>query len=99
MLKDEMLFAWWVLSSTPSIGSIALNKIREQLPNCSALTECSAQDLINYGLKPELAFAWQQSRQLDVGNQDAFLRQGWDKLSTWCQQPECGILMPDEKAK
>lgn len=96
MLKDEVLFAWWVLSSIPNIGSITLNKIRERLPSVSALTECSAQDLINYGLKTELALTWQQSRQLAACHQGPFLRQSWDKLNAWCQQPDCGILMPDD---
>jgi DNA processing protein len=96
MLKDESLFAWWLLSSTQGIGSIAQNKIREQLPFCSALAECSAQDLISMGLKSNLAFAWQQSK--DSGdNLNPFVSAGWQKIHMWCQQQDCGVLMPDEE--
>ncbi|MGK0406096.1 MAG: DNA processing protein [Oleispira sp.] len=96
MLKDESLFAWWLLSSTQGIGSIALNKIREQLPSCSALAECSAQDLISMGLKSNLAFAWQQSKD-SGGPLNPFVSAGWQKIHTWCQQQNCGVLMPDDE--
>jgi len=96
MLKDEMLFAWWTLSSTPGIGSIALNKIREQLPNCVSLVEHSAQDLISMGLKPELALTWQQTRDSSA-NQNPFVLAGWHKIQTWLQQEDCGILLPDDE--
>lgn len=96
MLKDEVLFAWWTLSSTQGIGSIALNKIREQLPNCSSLVECSAQDLITMGLKPELAQTWQQTRE-SSSQQNPFILAGWHKIQTWCQQDECGVLLPDDE--
>ncbi len=96
MLKDEMLFAWWTLSSTPGIGSIALNKIREQLPNCASLVEHSAQDLISMGLKPELAWTWQQTRDSSA-NQNPFVLAGWHKIQTWLQQEDCGILLPDDE--
>ena len=96
MLKDEMLFAWWTLSSTPGIGSIALNKIREQLPNCASLVEHSAQDLISMGLKPELALTWQQTRDSSA-NQNPFVLAGWHKIQTWLQQEDCGILLPDDE--
>lgn len=96
MLKDEVLFAWWTLSSTPGIGSIALNKIREQLPACSDLIECSAQDLILFGLKAELAHNWAQNNRRDsVSN--PFLLSGWQQIQTWCSQPGCGLLMPDDE--
>jgi DNA processing protein len=96
MLKDEMLFAWWTLSSIPGIGSIALNKIREQLPTCSALASCSAQDLILMGLKPDLASAWQKTRESGE-NLNPFVLSGWRKIQTWCQQADCGILVPDDQ--
>jgi len=96
MLKDEMLFAWWTLSSIPGIGSIALNKIREQLPTCSSLASCSAQDLISMGLKPSLASAWQRTRESGE-NLNPFVLSGWQKIQTWCQQTECGVLVPDEE--
>jgi DNA processing protein len=96
MLKDELLFAWWLLSSTQGIGSIALNKIREQLPSRSALAECSAQDLISMGLKPNLAFAWQQAKD-SADTLNPFVAAGWQKIKTWCQQQNCGVLMPDDK--
>jgi DNA processing protein len=96
MLKDEVLFAWWILSSTHGIGSIALNKIREQLPSCSALAECSAQDLIAMGLKPDLAFAWQQAKaSRDTLN--PFVLAGWQKIQTRCQQADSGLLLPDDE--
>ena len=113
MLKDEVLFAWWTLSSTQGIGSIALNKIREQLPICSALIECSAQDLISFGLKAELANSWQQGRSLSESNhnennqnqkiqnqkiQNPFVAAGWQKIQAWLQQTDCGILMPDDES-
>ena len=103
MLKDEVLFAWWTLSSTPGIGSIALNKIRERLPTCSALIECSAQDLISFGLKAELANNWQQARSLSENNQNEhkqnpFIAAGWEKIQAWLQQADCGILMPDDES-
>ena len=103
MLKDEVLFAWWTLSSTQGIGSIALNKIRERLPTCSALIECSAQDLISFGLKAELANSWQQARSLsesnhNENNQNPFISSGWQKIQTWLQQDDCGILMPDDES-
>jgi DNA processing protein len=108
MLKDEVLFAWWTLSSTQGIGSIALNKIRERLPTCSALIECSAQDLISFGLKAELANNWQQARSLsesnhnennqNESNQNPFISSGWQKIQTWLQQDDCGILMPDDES-
>ena len=96
MLKDEMLFAWWSLSSIQGIGSIALNKIREQLPSCSALAECSAQDLISMGLKSDLAYIWQQSRDTSE-TLNPFVLAGWRKIQTWCQQSDCGVLMPDDE--
>ena len=96
MLKDEMLFAWWTLSSTPGIGSIALNKIREQLPTCSSLATCSAQDLISMGLKTNLASAWQQMRE-SGDNLNPFVLAGWQKIQSWCQQPDCGVLVPDDE--
>ncbi|MGK0476277.1 MAG: DNA processing protein [Oleispira sp.] len=96
MLKDELLFAWWLLSSTQGIGSIALNKIREQLPSCSALAECSAQHLISMGLKPDLAFAWQQAKD-SSNNLNSFVSAGWQKIHMWCQQQDCGVLMPDDE--
>jgi DNA processing protein len=97
MLKDEVLLAWWSLSSIQGIGSIALNKIREQLPSCSALAECSAQDLIALGLKPDLANTWQQANA-SSGNLTPFVLAGWQKIQTWCQQPDCGVLTPDNEA-
>ena len=97
MLKDEVLLAWWSLSSIQGIGSIALNKIREQLPSCSALAECSAQDLIAIGLKPDLANIWQQANA-SSGNLTPFVLAGWQKIQTWCQQPDCGVLTPDDEA-
>lgn len=96
MLKDEVLFAWWSLSSTQGIGSIALNKIREQLPSLSNLLEYSAQDLILLGLKPQLAHTWADNNRLE-SSQNAFLIAGWQKIQAWCLQPECGLLMPDDE--
>lgn len=96
MLKDEMLFAWWTLSSIPGIGSIALNKIREQLPTCSALVECSAQDLISFGLNAERANDWQQLRVSSCSN-NSFVLASWQKIQLWNQQQNCGILMPDDE--
>jgi DNA processing protein len=96
MLKDELLLAWWLLLSTQGIGSIALNKIREQLPSCSALAECSAQDLISMGLKPNLAFAWHQAKE-SADNLNPFVSAGWQKIQTWCQQQDCGLLMPGDE--
>jgi DNA processing protein len=97
MLKDEMFFAWWTLSSIPGIGSIALNKIRAQLPNCSALVECSAQDLISFGLKPERANDWQQLR-VSSCSKNPFVLAGWQKIQAWNQQENCGILIPDDES-
>lgn len=96
MLKDEMLFAWWTLSSIPGIGSIALNKIREQLPTCSALADCTAEDLISVGLKAEHARHWQQLRTSN-DHSNTFVMAGWQKIQNWCQQPNCGILVPDDR--
>jgi hypothetical protein len=78
MLKDEVLFAWWSLSSTQGIGNIALNKIREQLPTFSHLVESSAQDLILLGLKPQLAYVWANNNRLE-STQNAFVIAGWQK--------------------
>lgn len=89
MLKGEVLFAWWSLSSVQGIGSVALNKIREQLPDCQSLVECSAQDLIAMGLKPDLAHAWRQP--------NSFVLASWKKLQDWCLQPHCGVLLPDNR--
>jgi DNA processing protein len=96
MLKDELLLAWWILLSTRGIGSIALNKIRGQLPSCSALSECSAQDLISMGLKPDVAFAWQQAKD-SADTLNPFISAGWKKIQTWCLQQNCGVLMPDDE--
>jgi DNA processing protein len=96
MLKDEVLFAWWTLSSIPGIGSIALNKIREQLPTSSDLTNCSAEDLIAFGLKPERAHEWQRLRA-STDQLNPFVYAGWQKIKHWCQQPDCGVLMPDDE--
>jgi DNA processing protein len=96
MLKDELLLAWWLLLSIQGIGSIALNKIREQLPSCSALAKCSAQDLISMGLKPNLAFAWQQAKD-SSDTLNPFVSAGWQKIHTWCQQQGCGVLIPDDE--
>jgi DNA processing protein len=97
MLKDEVLLAWWSLSSIQGIGSIALNKIREQLPSCSALAGCSAQDLIAIGLKPGLANTWQQANA-SSGSLTPFVLAGWQKIQTWCRQLDCGVLTPDDDA-
>jgi DNA processing protein len=97
MLKDEVLFAWWTLSSIPGIGSIALNKIREQLPNCQQLVECSAQDLIVFGLKADLAEQWQEYRHPSSIESQQFVLSGWNKIQTWCQQAHCGVLIPDDE--
>jgi len=101
MLKDEMLFAWWTLSSIPGIGSIALNKIRERLPTCSALCECSAEKLISFGLKADLANSWQETRQrfqqFPSEQQNPFVLAGWQKIQTWNQQADCGVLLPDDE--
>ena len=96
MLKDEVLFAWWTLSSIPGIGSIALNKIREQLPTSSDLINHSAEDLIAFGLKPERAHEWQRL-QASTDQLNPFVYAGWQKIKHWCQQPDCGVLMPDEQ--
>lgn len=96
MLKDEVLFAWWTLSSIPGIGSIALNKIREQLPTSSDLINHSAEDLIAFGLKPERAHEWQRL-QASTDQFNPFVYAGWKKIKHWCQQPDCGVLMPDEQ--
>jgi DNA processing protein len=100
MLKDELLFAWWSLSSIQGIGSVALNKIREQLSNCQDLLECSAQDLILFGLKSELAYKWAETNTLDKltssSTHNLFLLSGWTKIQQWCHQPNCGVLMPED---
>ena len=100
MLKDEVLFAWWSLSSIQGIGSIALNNIREQLPSCQNLLECSAQDLILFGLKAKLAHQWVESNALEKLTEKSahnlFLLSGWTKIKQWCQQPSCGVLLPDD---
>lgn len=100
MLKDEVLFAWWSLSSVQGIGSIALNKIREQLPSCQDLLKCSAQDLILLGLKAELAHKWFESNRLEkltsTSTHNLFLLSCWTKIQQWCQQPKCGVLMPED---
>lgn len=96
MLKDEVLFAWWTLSSIPGIGSIALNKIREQLPNSSDLINHCAEDLIAFGLKPERAHEWQRL-QASTDQLNPFVYAGWQKIQHWCQQPDCGVLMPDDE--
>ena len=96
MLKDEVLFAWWTLSSIPGIGSIALNKIREQLPNSSDLINHCAEDLIAFGLKPERAHEWQRL-QASTDQLNPFVYAGWQKIKHWCQQPDCGVLMPDDE--
>lgn len=100
MLKDEVLFAWWSLSSIQGIGNAALNKIREQLPSCQNLLECSAQDLILLGLKAELAHKWIESNSLEslshTSVHDSFVLAGWHKIQHWCHQVDCGILMPDD---
>ena len=96
MLKDEVLFAWWTLSSIPGIGSIALNKIREQLPTSSDLINHCAEDLIAFGLKPERAHEWQRL-QASTDQLNPFVYAGWQKIKHWCQQPDCGVLMPDDE--
>lgn len=100
MLKDEVLFAWWSLSSIQGIGSIALNKIREQLSSCQDLLEYSAQDLILLGLKAELAHQWAKSNRLEKltsrSTHNLFLLSGWTKIQQWCQQPSCGVLLPSD---
>lgn len=96
MLKDEVLFAWWTLSSIPGIGSIALNKIREQLPTSSDLINHCAEDLIAFGLKPERAHEWQRL-QASTDQLNPFVYAGWQKIKQWCQQPDCGVLMPDDE--
>ena len=96
MLKDEVLFAWWTLSSIPGIGSIALNKIREQLPTSSDLINHCAEDLIAFGLKPERAHEWQRL-QASTDQLNPFVYTGWQKIKQWCQQPDCGVLMPDDE--
>lgn len=98
MVKDDVLFAWWSLSSVQGIGNIALNKIREQLASCDDLLECSAQDLIVFGLKPKFAHLWAESNSLEKlttsSSHNLFLLSGWTKIQQWCQQPNCGLLMP-----
>lgn len=100
MLKDEVLFAWWSLSSIQGVGGIALNKIKERLPSCQELLKCSAQDLILFGLKADLANQWAQSNRIEKltskSTHNLFLLSGWTKIQQWCQQPDCGVLLPDD---
>lgn len=97
MLKDEVLFAWWTLSSIPGIGSIALNKIREQLPSCQQLVECTAQDLISFGMKADLAEQWQEYRHPSSLASQHYILTSWNKIQAWCQQPHSGVLLPDDE--
>ena len=100
MVKDDVLFAWWSLSSVQGIGNVALNKIREQLASCDDLLECSAQDLILFGLKAELAHKWAESNTLEKlatsSAHNLFLLSSWTKIQQWCQQPDCGLLLPSD---
>ena len=95
MLKDELVFPWFSLSSIQGIGSISLNTIRERLPNHSDLINCTAKDLILFGLKPELAYKWAETKTLQTTT-NPFILSGWKKIQHWCQQPNCGLLMPGD---
>lgn len=95
MLKDELVFSWFALSSIQGIGSISLNSIREKLPNHSDLINCTAKDLILFGLKPKLAYKWAETKTLKTTT-NPFILSGWQKIQHWCQQPNCGLLMPDD---
>jgi len=47
MLTEELLLAWWRLSRLPGIGNIALNDLRQRLPDVAALSDASADTLIS----------------------------------------------------
>jgi DNA processing protein len=48
------------------------------------------------GLKPDVAFAWQQSKY--SGNHlNPFVSAGWQKIQMWYQQQDCGVLIPDDE--
>ena len=48
------------------------------------------------GLKSDLAYIWQQSRDTSE-TLNPFVLAGWQKIQTWCQQSDCGVLMPDDE--
>lgn len=80
----SLLRAWWRLKSLPRVGNIALNSLREQLACPSDLLQCTADDLVAFGLRQELAHRWLT---------DASLDNGFAELEHWCARPSCGVLL------
>ena len=84
MLTEELLLAWWRLSRLPGIGNIALNDLRQRLPDVAALSDASADTLIHCGFSPPAAQRWADDETLSAG---------FDRMLQWCQQPDCGVLL------
>lgn len=84
MLREELVKAWWKLTKLPGVGSVTIGDIRQQLSHPNDLLNCTPQQLVSMGLKPEAAQRWCDDRSL---------LQGFEKLQAWCQFNDYGVLL------
>lgn len=84
LLREELLSAWWRLQQLPGVGRVTLSEVRQQLGDPNQLLSCTANDLIQLGLKPEAAQRWQQ---------DSNLLKGFSELQRWQSNKGCGVLL------
>lgn len=84
MLREELLKAWWKLANLPGVGRVTLNEIRQQLSHPNDLLQCSVEQLVALGLKPQAAQRWKT---------DNTLLQGFDVVQNWCRFKGYGVLL------
>lgn len=77
MHSTELLQAWWRLSSLSGMGTVGLNRIRQQLSHPKDLIQCQPSDLVALGLNEEQAKRWYE---------DTCLLQGFEVLDKWQTQ-------------
>ncbi len=84
MITDDQLLAWWQLAQLPQVGNVSLNVIRNRLADPRDLHKCSTEDLISFGVNPDIAKQWRAETSTD---------EGFKQLLKWRQQKRCGVLL------
>lgn len=82
--SETTLHSWWRLRRVQGLGNISLNEVRNHLASPHDLPECNRDDLIAFGLSPNLAEAWLH---------DPSLSNGFHLLTQWCSVPGQGVLL------
>lgn len=84
LCNESLLLAWWRLKRLRGVGNMTLNQLRQQLSSPADLVSCTADRLIDMGLKPALAQRWEQETESD---------RHFDALLNWCRHPRQGVLL------